>query len=83
MRRPGRGVCQSFFHTCAEPLVVSGLRLADLFLPGGEFLVRHREGFAQKIFDEPIAFSGREMAGFFEEFSGGAGHGEIVARIGI
>jgi len=84
VRNVPRGVGKRLFHTRAEPFLVTGLRLARFFLPGGKrLLFRLALPFAEKALDEPVQISWRQLAGFVEDFGGSAAHGEIVARIAV
>jgi hypothetical protein len=53
----------------------------DLRVPGGfDFGVGLDSFFDEQALDKPVDFFGRQLTGFFEDFLGGAGHVEIVAR---
>ena len=80
MRYIPRGIGQRLFHSGAEPFFVARLRFSRFLLPGGKLLVRHAFALRKKVLHKPVEITGRQLTDFFEDFSGGAAHGKIVAR---
>src|ERR1039458_1742641 len=66
------------FHGPGVDLVETAL---DFAVPGGlDLLFRPAVPVLKKVLNEPVHLTGRQLTGIFENFCGGAAHGEIVAR---